>query len=187
VPPFYRRRPADHFNGVRDEIVELYAKGNTQDYIATAVGVSPAKVAKILSDEYKKNFAGRQELIEQVAWQLKKITRVALAKYDASDGTDNKSAETALKAIDQTRRMFGLDEATKVAISHSYDSMTSDELAIELAKYRISTTLSTPALPPAASPDSSLPIADAEFTSLPEADPIPRGEAETEERAAGSD
>lgn len=141
--------PAD-FDGLRDEIVRLRCLGFGQEYISKTLRISKTKVKSILQSEFQDRFAARDELKQKTALELEWLLRPLKLKYEQCP--NRQDAETILKIIDRTIRLFALDEAVKIDVRHLED-LSEDEIRQELARYGV-TQKDKPALPPAENRES---------------------------------
>jgi hypothetical protein len=153
--------PSD-FSEVRDEVVRLRCNGHSMDYIATALGLNLRRVKVILDQEFVDRNADRQQLKQQAAMELDYLRRELWREWEAARNKTSVrwAAEAILKAWDQKRRLFALDDPVRVAVTHSVEEMTLEEVQAELLRIEGK-------LPPALPPADPTPVADAEFEVKP--------------------
>jgi len=147
--------PSD-FDGIRDEVLRLRCLGYGQDRIAKELRISKSRVATILRSEFVDRFAGREELKQKTALELEGLMRPLKLRYEQNP--TRQDAETILKIIDRTIRLFALDEAMKVEVKHLED-LSEEEIRQELARYGVVVQKDKPALPPA-TPIDAIPEAE---------------------------
>jgi hypothetical protein len=121
------------FNGTRLEIVRLRCRGMGVKAIAQAIGMRKEHVERVLRSEFEERLGNRQRLIEDTALQLNTIQAQLYAKWE--ERGDRKDAELCLKAIEQKRKLFGLDAPVKVDV-RQVEEMSEEEILKELEAER---------------------------------------------------
>lgn len=144
----------------RNEIVKLRVRGETQAVIAAKVGLSVATVGKVLREEFHARAAVREDLIATHKFELDWMRQLVKDRIvDRGDGWDRKDVELVLRLMESERKLFGLDQPTKIDVNH-LDAATDEELAEECRRFGIPT-----ALPPAPTvPADPELIPDAEYS-----------------------
>jgi hypothetical protein len=145
---------------IRDEVVRLRIQGHGAPNIAKIVGISEKRVYTIFKSEFSR-FGNRQQMIEQSAMTLDYLKRPLLKKYekDALVGKpDRRDAEMILKIEESKRKMFALDQPSRLEVTH-YEALDDQSLLDELRKYGISLPQLT-----AAKEAKKDDVIDAEFT-----------------------
>lgn len=127
-----RPTPTD-FNGIRDQIVELFCQGKSKSLICTALGLERKEVDRIINQEFNTRLGNRQQLIERTALELEWLKSKMMDRVEGN-GWDRRDVETALKVIESKRKLFGLDAPVKVEVNH-IDEMSDEDIKLQLKDY----------------------------------------------------
>lgn len=155
------------WDGTRDKIIELRARGNSQAVIAKAIGKSVPFVAKILKSELIDRASNRQELIASALCSLNWVQqllgeRIAKAgdKFQRADVTEFRAT------IADIRKLLALDQPVEHNVNVQVEEVSDEDVRRQLAAFvpthLLPAITSTPALPES--------IPDAEYHVRPEAD-----------------
>ncbi len=151
---------SDDWSGLRDEILELKAKGCTVEYIARAKGCSVKKVTRILKSEFQERFNNRQAIVEAHSIELEWLKKKVLDRLYSSPTFDRRDAELYLKIRAEIARLFGSDapQQHQHQVTHDFAELADDEVIAQLKQFGVQVPAGFLSLPPA--PDTI----DADFT-----------------------
>lgn len=160
------------WNGIRDEVLDLYGRGYSVEYIARLKGMAKKTVSNLLHSEFQSRNQNRQAVVQahaqQVHWLKQKVTeRIHAAKTL----WDRRDAELLLKILEREAKLFGTDQPVQQQITHTIElaELSNEELDAQLRQFGVALPEGFLSLP---APQEQ--IEDAEFT-LPEttSEPLP--------------
>ena len=128
-------READQWdwNGVRDKVVELTARGKGPKYIAKLLGVSEHTVANLKKSEFRDRNASRQEIIEACFHTLNWLHQKLADRIEKAGDKFSRQDIAELRAIiSDIRKMMGADSPTQHEIQIIDDDITEAQLIVQL-------------------------------------------------------